>query len=127
MDMTQVIVVDDDLTNVTLTKMLLELEGFEVIGCTNLIQAQAASSAQTKGYVVDINLARGENGLDLLRMIRAGATAGAANSVVIITSGDYRREQEAIAAGADKFLFKPYAPGDLPKLLKTLIEGGAYE
>ncbi|MCA9961177.1 MAG: response regulator [Chloroflexota bacterium] len=125
--MTQIIVVDDDLTNVSLTKMLLEMDGFDVIACTNLAQAEAASNLETKAYVVDVNLARNESGMDLLQMVRNGETAASSNTVVVITSGDYRREQEALDKGANRFLLKPYPPDQLPEILRTLIEGNKHD
>lgn len=120
--MTQVIIVDDDLTNVHLTQMLLEMDGFEAIGCTNLAQAQAASTPQTSAFVVDVNLVRGESGLDLARMVRAGETSAATDTIVIVTSGDHRREKEALEIGADQFLLKPYPPDSLSELLNNFIE-----
>ena len=46
--MTKTIVVDDDQTNVGLIKMLLELEGFSVISCTDMAQAVAAADSDDR-------------------------------------------------------------------------------
>jgi CheY-like chemotaxis protein len=119
--MRKVIVVDDDLTNVGLTKMLLELDGFTVDACTDLAQATDVMSDDVNAFVVDVNLARGESGLDLLRAIRAGETAVSPDTPVILTSGDHRREDEAMEAGADQFLLKPYPPESLSKEITKLV------
>lgn len=120
--MTKVVVVDDDLTNVQLTTMLLEFEGFDVAACTNLTEATSASNPDVDAYIVDINLTRGESGLDLLDAIRKGETAAAPDTIVIITSGDHRRVSDAEEAGANKFLLKPYPPETLSTLIHQLLE-----
>ncbi|MBK7897362.1 MAG: response regulator [Candidatus Promineifilaceae bacterium] len=122
--MTQIIVVDDDNTNSSLIKMLLELDGFSVEACEDQDKAEAAATAQTQAFVIDCHLARGRSGLDLLRAIRAGETNAAMETAVIITSGDYRREEESMSAGANLFLLKPYPPNDLSEAISNLLNQG---
>ena len=120
--MIKAVVVDDDHTNVQLIQMLLELEGFEVKACTNLYEAFSAATSEIGVFIVDINLARGESGLDLVRAIRQGETDAAPDSVVIVTSGDHRRQPDADNAGANQFLLKPYPPETLSTLIHQLLE-----
>lgn len=124
--MPKIIVVDDDPTNVTLTQMLLEMEGFTAIACTNLAQTHAAAQGGADAFVVDVNLARGESGLDFLREVRAGKTAVPPKTIVIVTSGDHRRRKEAMELGASRFLLKPYSPETLPTLINTFLSGENY-
>jgi len=119
--MARVIVVDDDPSNISLLEIFLDLEGFSVKSSTDMEQARALIEANTDAFLIDCNLARGANGLDLLREIRLGNTAAPIDAIVIMTSGDYRRESEAMAAGADKFLLKPYPPDQLSTNLKRLM------
>jgi two-component system chemotaxis response regulator CheY len=123
--MTQIIVVDDDNTNSSLIKMLLELDGFSVETCEDQNKAEAAASPQTKAFVIDCHLARGRSGLDLLRAIRTGETNADGKTAVIITSGDYRREEEAIKSGANLFLLKPYPPNTLSEVITKILAQGA--
>lgn len=111
--MSTIIVVDDDLTNVTLIQMLLEMDGFQVVACTDTEQALKAAIKGVNAFLVDCNLAGGKSGLDLLRTVRAGKTSVPANTIFFVTSGDHRREAEAQEAGADLFLLKPYSPTEL--------------
>ena len=122
--MTNVIVVDDDPTNAGLIKMLLELDGFKVISCTNFAEVQATTTSNTHAYVIDCNLARGASGIDILRAIRKGEMKSPADTAVIMTSGDYRLERETIDAGANKFLLKPYSPNVLSTVISELLPGG---
>jgi CheY-like chemotaxis protein len=116
-----VILVDDDRTNTTLIKMLLELDGFRVIACPGESQALDASSNGVDVFIIDCNLAQGEDGIELLRAIRSGRTPAAFDCPVVMTSGDDRRSGEAELAGATRFLLKPFSPNSLSELLHTLM------
>lgn len=122
--MPNIIVVDDDVTNAQLLQMLLELDGFTVQTCTSVAQAIAATTSQTDAFVVDWHLERNTSGLDLLQAIRRGETAASKDTAVIISSGDHRREPEAMAADANHFLLKPYPPETLSRLLASLLQQG---
>ncbi|WP_420642474.1 response regulator [Candidatus Leptofilum sp.] len=122
--MTKIIVVDDDHTNSSLIKMLLELEGFIVDACADQEQAEAITSLETKAFVIDCHLARGKSGLDLLRAVRAGQTNAPEDTAVIVTSGDYRREDDSIEAGANLFLLKPYPPNTLSEAITEILAKG---
>lgn len=119
--MASIVVVDDDPTNAGLLKMLLELDGFTVTSCEDLSQALAATNENIDAFVVDINLARGASGLDLLTKIRQGKTEAKSDATVIMTSGDYRREEESMTLGASRFLLKPYSPDVLSSALQELL------
>ncbi|MCP4417422.1 MAG: response regulator [Chloroflexi bacterium] len=122
--MTQIIVVDDDNTNSTLIKMLLELDGFAVSACEDQEKATAVITQATKAFIIDCHLARGRSGLDLLRAVRAGETKAAVETAVIVTSGDFRREEESLAAGANLFLLKPYPPDKLSESIREILAKG---
>ena len=124
--MHKVIVVDDDPTNTSLIKLLLEMDGFSVQTSADIAGAKEVSSLSTDAYLIDCHLERGSNGIDLLKDIRLGETKAAVDVVVIVTSGDYRREVDAEVAGADLFLLKPYAPDTLSSKLKELLKARAH-
>ncbi|MCA9924340.1 MAG: response regulator [Anaerolineales bacterium] len=122
--MIKVIVVDDDPTNAGLIKMLLELDGFQVTSCSDKTETEKAATIETQVFVIDCNLARGASGIDILKSIRTGLMAASETAVVIMTSGDYRLEQETMAAGANRFLLKPYSPDVLSKMISALLQNG---
>ncbi|MCI0395356.1 MAG: response regulator [Chloroflexi bacterium] len=119
--MAKVILVDDDRTNANLIKMLLEMDGFEVVVCPDLERARTATAEGADAFIIDCNLSRGDSGIDLLRAVRSGQTAAAVNTPIIMTSGDDRRSHEARAAGATQFLLKPYSPSKLSEELTRLL------
>jgi DNA-binding NtrC family response regulator len=120
--MPTILLIDDDRTNSRLIQMLLEMDGFTVKISPDLEQARRSITSETQAFVIDCNLARGDNGIDLLKEIREGATAAPPNTPVIMTSGDDRRSQEAGRSGATMFLLKPYSPSKLSEELRNLTQ-----
>jgi DNA-binding response OmpR family regulator len=119
--MAKVIVVDDDPSATMLIRVLLEMEGYEVVTSFDRRSAIDAASAETATFIIDFNLGYGGNGLDLIRTIRQGKTGAPSAVPTILMSGDQRVEEEALAAGADVFLLKPYAPSALTETIHRLI------
>jgi DNA-binding response OmpR family regulator len=111
--MTRLLLLDDERVNGELLKLSLEMDGYTVILCPGLSRARAAITADVSAFIIDHYLGQGEIGLELLQEIRNGQTAAAADAFVIITSGDDRREEEALANGANMFLLKPFSPLEL--------------
>jgi CheY-like chemotaxis protein len=120
--MKKVVVIDDDPTNMGLIQMLLELDGYDVLACATIQEALAQSEEDIAAFVVDCHLARGESGLDLVDIVRSGGTAAPEQTVIIVTSGDQRLEEDSISRGANMFLLKPYPPSKLSKSLNLLME-----
>lgn len=118
--MTNILLIDDDRTNAKLIKLLLEMDGFKVNICPDLNQARQSITDDTDAFVIDCNLALGDNGIDLLREIREGGTAVPIDTPVIMTSGDDRRSAEAEDSGATIFMLKPYSPSKLSEELSRL-------
>ncbi len=119
--MRRIILVDDDRTNTTLIKRLLEMDGFTVLVCPDVQRAKEASVAGVDAFVIDCNLSYGDDGVDLLVAIRNGSTAANSTIPVIMTSGDDRRHAAAEQAGATSFLVKPYSPSVLSTQLREMV------
>jgi two-component system chemotaxis response regulator CheY len=122
--MKTIILVDDDRANTVLLRRLLELDGFRVIISPDVKRAQDATKNGVDAFVIDCNLAQGDDGIDLLLAVRRGSTQAPIDIPVIMTSGDDRRMTDAEAAGASRFLIKPYSPNILSKELNKLMENG---
>jgi DNA-binding response OmpR family regulator len=111
-------VVDDDRSTVSLLTMLLEMDGFQVIQSPKPQPAlEKARAGSVDAFVVDCHLG-GHNGLDLVREIRLDADLAA--TLVIVTSGK-DLSQEAMEAGADLFMPKPFSPNELSAKLTEFL------
>ena len=110
--------IDDDRTTIGLLRTLLELDGFEVVLAPNGETALAeAQTSKPDAFVVDYRLPD-YSGMDLVRELRAKADF--AKAPIVMTSG-LPRDEEALAAGADKFLVKPFEPNHLIEVLQELL------
>lgn len=116
-----IILVDDDRTNTTLIRMLLEMDGFDVVACPDMERARVAARNGADAFIIDCNLAHGDDGIELLHSIRVGLTEADPDVPVIMTSGDDSRSGDAELAGATRFLVKPYSPGTLSTHLSELL------
>jgi DNA-binding response OmpR family regulator len=115
----KVMIVDDDKLTVSLLKTLLELDDFEVVSVGDgTIAFERAVSEPPDAFLVDYHLANGE-GTDFVRQVRADPTLY--QLPVVMTSG-LNREDEAMDAGADWFLIKPFDPSELVDVLQRLLE-----
>ncbi len=119
-----IILVDDDRTNTTLIQMLLEMDGFSVVACPDIEKARLAAGNGADAFIIDCNLAHGDDGIELLKSIRIGSTEAKPDIPVIMTSGDDSRGSDANLAGATRFLVKPYSPGTLSTHLSELLGQG---
>ena len=117
--MKTILLIDDDPTMVLLLETLLDIEGYHTAsweGNENIYNKIKQTNPDL--VLLDVNL-RGENGLEALGKIRADETLNKVR--MVLTSGiDYKAQ--ALEAGADHFIQKPYMPADLINLIKKQIQ-----
>jgi len=121
-EMAKIIVVDDDYSTSRLVKMLLEMEGYAVVTCSEGRAALAEAETGVHAFVIDCYLSGNESGIKLLETIRQEETHVPGNIPVILVSGDQRLEDEAWSAGADAFIVKPYSPNVLTDEVQRLLQ-----
>ena len=110
--MAKVMLVEDDVTMLSLLSTLLEMEGFQVV---KMVEESSQAILQQLNLehpdllLMDVNL-RQLNGLDMLRLLKQDEQAKTVH--VLMSSGmDFRNE--CLNAGASDFIMKPYMPDDL--------------
>lgn len=111
-------IVEDDATSVKLLKILLEeVDGFEVsVARKGADVLPLAEQNKPDVFLIDYHLLD-MNGIDLIKTLRG--TAQFAKTPIVMASG-LDVETEALGAGANKFLVKPYEPEDLSRLFNEL-------
>ncbi len=118
--MTRIMIVDDDRTTVKLLQTLLELDGFEIQSAGRAADVMPlALTFQPQLFLMDYHLTDAD-GVEVIRGLRASDEF--ANTPIIMTSG-LDVEEEALEAGATRFLVKPFEPEELPELFNSLIAG----
>ena len=115
--MTKVLLADDDFTMVSLLKTLLNLEGYQVMTLLDKPGDILANIRASNPDVLLLDVYLGDrNGMDLVRRIRKDEEL---KKIRIIMVSGLDKTEECLAAGADKFLLKPYMPNELFDLLRA--------
>jgi CheY-like chemotaxis protein len=117
----RILIVDDNLMNLKLVRVLLVAEGYSVRTAINAEEALlAVDSFKPRLILMDIQLP-GMNGLELTRLLKAApATRGAI--IVAVTAYAMKGDEErALAAGYDGYLSKPIDTRALPALIADFL------
>jgi len=111
-------IVEDDVTSVKLLRILLEeVHGFAVSFARRGSEVQGlAEKDKPDVFLIDYHLVD-TDGVELIRSLRK--TEQFVKTPIVMASG-MDVEKEALAAGANKFLTKPYDPGALADLFTSL-------
>jgi len=114
----KIMIVDDDRTTVKLLQTLLEMDGFEVVVAGRGEAALEAVHADTPDLMlVDYHLTD-MHGIEVVSRLRANNQF--ARLPIVMTSG-LDMQDEALAAGANAFLIKPFEPSRLAALFHDLL------
>jgi CheY-like chemotaxis protein len=114
--MAQIMLIEDDITMLSLLKTLLEIEGHQVIKYMaedDLLEPIRRS--QPDMILLDVHYRR-INGLDIMRAIRQDPQL---SGIRVIMASGQDVAAECKAAGADDFLLKPFMPEHLIQRLET--------
>lgn len=119
----RLLLVEDDEALRTVTAQRLRREGYVVDECGDGIEGMDyALGADYDGLVLDIMLP-GMDGLSLLRVLRARGYSG---GVLLLTARDAVEDRvNGLDSGADDYLVKPFAFGELSARLRALLRRGS--
>ncbi|MFN3713487.1 MAG: response regulator [Alcanivoracaceae bacterium] len=118
----QAMVVDDSRAMRLILGDLMQGLGFDVSEATNGREALAlleASSAVPKLALVDWNMPE-MNGLELIKALRSRHCYDVMKVLVVTSEAEIGHMMEAIAAGADEYLMKPFSSDALITKLEMM-------
>lgn len=119
--MKRVLVADDEQSIRVLIEAALEGPDFTVLHAENGTDAlRLAASAHPDIVVLDWMMP-GLNGLEVLRALRRDPATRDVPVLLLSAMCQERHRQEAAAAGADAYLFKPFSPLDLIRTLNQVL------
>ena len=99
-------------------KLLLELDGFDVVLCPRAEKTLATAQTEKPNVVLmDVHIG-GRNGMDVLREMRQDA---ALKTLPVVMYSGMNLEYECMQAGANAFLLKPYQQDELTTVLKKAM------
>jgi len=115
------LVVDDHRDSVELLVAALEPFGAAVIAAGSAPEArQILNATEVDVIVCDLGLP-GENGLELIRWVRARPSRPDVPAIAVTFFSERFGVREARAAGFDVFLRKPIDPTDIVHVVATLV------
>ena len=121
----QVLIVDDNPTNLKLMRILLAAEGYDVRTATDADEAiRLLEVFHPRLILMDIQLP-GMDGLELTRRLKADA---ATSDIVILALTAYAMKGDdlkAREAGCDGYIAKPIDTQTLPGVIAGFLEGRA--
>lgn len=104
------LIIEDEAPIRRFVRMALEAEGWNVVESATLRQGLIAAGTQKPELVIlDLGLPDGD-GVDLLRDLRSWSSVPV---VVLSARADERDKIDALDAGADDYLTKPFSTGEL--------------
>ncbi len=117
--MSTILVVDDDKTFSTLLTTVFELEGHQAVAVNEQDDViPTARQAKPALILMDVHISDGDS-LGVLKELRADETL---KSIPVVMTSGMDRSAECLAAGADKFVFKPFRPSELLEMIGGLLQ-----
>ena len=113
----QILVIDDNLTNLKLLELLLRSEGYVMLAAQDAEQAELVLTHLSPALILmDLQLP-GVDGLTLTRRLKADPRTSAIPIVAVTSSSLAEDEGRAAAAGCAAYVTKPIDTRSLPKLI----------
>ena len=118
-----VLIVEDDPTNLMLTRAVLERDGYRTEAARSAEDAlEHLQHVRPDLILMDVGLP-GRDGLTLTRQLKADP-AMAAIPIVAVTAHAMREDQtRALAAGCDGYISKPISPRTFTSEIEALLRG----
>jgi DNA-binding response OmpR family regulator len=118
-------VVDDDPALQKLVVALLQRAEFDPISANNAMEAAAILKQPPYPEVIVLDLMMPEiSGIDFLKQMRAKNTYDEIPVIILSALADPGQIREGLAAGADRYLTKPYLANNLVKTLHEVLKAG---
>lgn len=118
-----VLVIDDDMNTRLLVKVNLEQKGYSVADTSNGADAMHYLEREQPDVIIVDLLMPGMNGLELISWIRRRQNT----PILVITAHSDKHElrEQALLAGANNYMIKPFKRDDLVSNVAQLIDSKA--
>lgn len=116
-----ILVVDDDETNLTVARSLLEADGFAVVTATDAISTfDVLKDVDPALILMDIQLP-GMDGWELTRRLKNNIVTSHIPIIAVTAYGNNGDAERARAAGFVEFVAKPVSTRDLPSIIRRHV------
>lgn len=122
-DMIKVVIIDDDLFIAEVIQASLEMDGhYAVKVCSSAQEAFDCLKNFTPDIIIQDLLLEDMDGIDLVRYLKGMDNLSQTPVIVLTGSDETAIRRKALAAGAALFIQKPFAPNDLIRSIRDLID-----
>jgi two-component system, cell cycle response regulator len=120
-----ILVVEDDPTDLKLFSVVLRMGGHRVLEQTSAeATLENVKAGRPEVILLDLNLP-GMDGLALARWLKADPDTRAIRIVAVTAAPELFSREAALTAGCDAFILKPIDTRKLPEAVATRAEGGS--
>jgi len=117
-----ILVVDDDETNLTVARSLLEADGFAVVTATDAISTfDVLKDVDPALILMDIQLP-GMDGWELTRRLKKNIATCHIPIIAVTAYGNQGDAERARAAGFVEFVAKPVSTRELPSIIRRHVK-----
>lgn len=117
----KIMVVDDKRDMADAAKMVLEMEGYDVLVAYDGEEALRKAEAELPDLIfLDMQMP-GKTGLEVCKILKSSAKTRQI-TVLLFTASGLKVEDLVVQAGADGFFRKPFAPEDLVAEVKKRLD-----
>jgi two-component system, cell cycle response regulator DivK len=118
-----ILVVDDDETNLTLARALLEADGFEVVTAIDAMSTfDVLKDVDPALILMDIQLP-GMDGWELTRRLKKNIATSHIPVIALTAYGKHGDADRAREAGFSEFVAKPVSTRELPSIIRRHVGG----
>jgi two-component system, cell cycle response regulator DivK len=118
-----ILVVDDDETNLTLARALLESDGFAVVTAIDAMSTfDVLKEVEPALILMDIQLP-GMDGWELTRRLKKNIATSHIPIIALTAYGKHGDAERAREAGFSEFVAKPVSTRELPAIIRKHIGG----
>jgi DNA-binding response OmpR family regulator len=121
--MTKILIVDDDPDIVESTKLILEVEGFEVISAGSRREGMKAMQKKPDLLILDVMMEEADDGMVMARELRREGVRIPIlmlSAISRVTRMNYERDDDLLPV--DAFVEKPVSPNTLLLMVRKLLE-----
>ncbi len=117
-----VLLVEDDKDILDFNRRLLQGKGYKVITATNGVEALAALADEQPDIVVTDIMMPVKDGITLLKELKADMRTRHIPVVALSAKASAEAKMEAMGAGAQAYMVKPFLPDELAALVANLLD-----
>ncbi|WP_163846244.1 response regulator transcription factor [Pseudooceanicola aestuarii] len=116
-----VLLIEDEQNIIEAISFILSRDGWRVATHSNGVDAVAAVQARQPDLVILDVMLPGRSGYDILKELRASAMARDLPVLMLTARGQSRDRDLAVAAGASRFMTKPFSNAEVLEAVNDLI------